>query len=252
MDIQGASVIITGGASGLGRASAELLAARGARVAILDPAEKAGREVAARIGGSFHAVDVTDEAAIAAALDAAEQAHGIARVLVNCAGYTPIERLVGEDGEPHRAAVFEQCLRVNLLGTLLVNARFAARLAQVEPLGEERGVIVNTASIAAFDGQSGMAAYAAAKAGVAGLTLPAARDLAPRAIRVVAIAPGMFRTPMVGMLTEEGKDRLGSQAPFPNRLGRPEEFALLVAQIVENPMLNGEVIRIDAAHRLRA
>jgi NAD(P)-dependent dehydrogenase (short-subunit alcohol dehydrogenase family) len=142
-------------------------------------------------------------------------------------------------------------VEVNLLGTIYALSQFAARLAREAPLGEERGVIVNTASIAAFDGQVGQMAYAAAKGGVVGLTLPAARDLAPHAIRVVTIAPGMFRTGMVGMLTEEGKDRLGAQAPFPNRLGRPEEFAALVASIIENPMLNGEVIRLDAAHRLR-
>lgn len=250
MNLTGLVALVTGGASGLGRATAALLAARGALVTILDIDSARGEAAALATGCHFRALDVTCETAIDAALAACEASRGPARLLVNCAGVAPNLPLVDAGGGPHLAGVYESCLRVNLLGTLLLTSRFAARLARCEPLGEERGLVINTASIAAYDGQANMTAYAAAKAGVAGLTLPAARELAPLGIRVMAIAPGMFHTPMIGMSADEAQKRLGSQNPFPNRLGQPEEFAMLVADIVRNPMLNGSVIRLDAAHRL--
>ncbi|MFC4595657.1 SDR family NAD(P)-dependent oxidoreductase [Sphingobium tyrosinilyticum] len=252
MDIKGQIVIVTGGASGLGASAARQLAAAGGKVAVFDANEEAGTMIAQEIGGFFARVDITDYAKVAEALFAAEEALGVPRILVNCAGITPTGRTVGDDGTPLSLENMRRNVEVNLYGTMYPLTLFAARLAREEPLGEERGVVVNTASIAAFDGQVGQMAYAAAKGGVVGLTLPAARDLARHAIRVVTIAPGMFRTAMVGMLSEEGKDRLGAQVPFPNRLGRPEEYAHLVASIIANPMLNGEVIRLDGAHRLRA
>jgi NAD(P)-dependent dehydrogenase (short-subunit alcohol dehydrogenase family) len=249
VEIKGKAAIVTGGASGLGSATADLLAAQGAKVVIFDSNEDAGRRRAEEIGGIYCRVDVTRDESIAEAFDAAGRA-GVARVLVNCAGIAPIARTVGEDGGPHSSELFRKVVEINLIGTYLVMAQFAARLVAAEQIGEERGIIINTASIAAYDGQKGQSAYAASKAGVVGLTLPAARDLASFHIRVMTIAPGMFRTPIINMLSEEGKDRLGRQAPFPNRLGKPEEFAQLVLSIIANPMLNGEVIRLDAAHRL--
>lgn len=252
MDLKAQAVIVTGGASGLGAATTRMLAAAGAKVAIFDFNEEAGRTLADEVGGIFQRVDITQDDQIGRAIEAAEAVHGIARILVNCAGVTPVGKTIGEDFTPLPVENVRRNVEVNLLGTLYTLSRFAARAAQAELLGEERGVIINTASIAAFDGQSGQVAYSAAKAGVVGLTLPAARDLAPHAIRVMTIAPGMFRTAMVGMLSEEGKDRLGEQVPFPNRLGHAEEFAQLVLSIIANPMLNGSVIRLDGAHRLRA
>lgn len=252
MEITGIAAVVTGGASGLGRATARMLAASGAKVAILDVAGEAGGQFAQEIGALYIALDVTDTASIASALGQAEAAHGIARVLVNAAGVTQLGKTIGADGQPCPSAMIRRMIDINLVGTLDMLTHFAARLATAEPLGEERGVIINVASIAAYDGPSGQLAYAASKGGVVALTLPAARDLAPHAIRVMTIAPGMYRTNMVAMLDEAGKERLGKQVPFPNRLGRPEEFARLVASIIANPMLNGEVIRIDGAHRLSA
>jgi NAD(P)-dependent dehydrogenase (short-subunit alcohol dehydrogenase family) len=194
--------------------------------------------------------DITQEAEIDAALDAAERAHGVARVLVNCAGVAPAMRTVNRDGEPHPLALFRKTIDVNLIGTFAMVSRFAARLAAESALGEERGVIVNTASVAGYDGQVGQAAYAASKAGVIGLTLPLARDLAQSAIRVVTIAPGIFRTPMVAGLPTAVQDSLARQIPFPSRLGEPAEYADLVRAIIANPMLNGEVIRLDGAIRM--
>jgi NAD(P)-dependent dehydrogenase (short-subunit alcohol dehydrogenase family) len=250
MQIANAATIVTGGASGLGAATARLLAEQGARVAIFDSNEEAGRRLATQIGGTMHKVNVTQEDSVSEALSAAEAAHGIARILVNCAGIAPIAETVSDDGIPHSAQLLRRVIEVNLVGTLIVLARFAARLVTEKPDGAERGVIVNTASIAAYDGEARMTAYAASKAGVVGLTLPAARDLAPHAIRVMTIAPGMFRTPMVDMLSDEAKNAMGGRVPFPNRLGSPDEFAKLVASIIGNPMLNGEVIRLDGAYRL--
>lgn len=250
MELNGVAAIVTGGASGLGGATARLLAARGAKVAIFDVNAEAGEAAAAGIGGAFFKVDVTDDAAVAAAVAAAEARHGIARVLVNCAGIAPAARTVGRDGAPHALDVFRKTVEINLIGTFNVLSKAAARMVAAEPLGEERGVIVNTASVAAFEGQIGQAAYAASKGGVAGLTLPVARDLAQHGIRVVSIAPGLFLTPMMQGFPEHVQEALGKQVPFPNRLGRPEEYALLVESIVRNPMLNGETIRLDGAIRM--
>lgn len=250
MDITDIGAVVTGGASGLGRATAAMLAAAGARVAVLDlPGEEAAA-FAASIGGIFVPLDVSETHQIDEALLAAAQAHGVARVLVNCAGISLVGRTIGDNGEPCPSGVISRQIAVNLTGTLEMLTRFAARLAKVEPIGEERGVIINVASIAAYDGPGGQVAYAASKGGVISLTLPAARDLAPYRIRVMTIAPGMYETSMVSMLDDAGKARLGGQVPFPNRLGYPEEFAQLVESVVRNPMLNGEVIRIDGAHRL--
>ncbi len=252
MDISGIAAIVTGGASGLGRATAQSLATGGARVAILDVADEAGEEFAREIGGIYIRLDVTDTASIASALATAEEAHGVARVLVNAAGVTQLGKAVGADGMPCPSEMIRRMIGINLVGTLEMLTHFAARLVTTEAVGEERGVIINVASIAAYDGPSGQLAYAASKGGVVSLTLPAARDLAPYGIRVMTIAPGMYRTNMVAMLDEAGKELLGQQVPFPNRLGNPEEFAQLVGAIIANSMLNGEVIRIDGAHRLPA
>ncbi|MBN8843752.1 MAG: SDR family NAD(P)-dependent oxidoreductase [Sphingomonadales bacterium] len=250
MDIKGLSAIVTGGASGLGGATAALLAERGAKVTIFDLNADAGQAHAAAIGGLFAAVNVADEASVAAGLDAAEAAHGTARILVNCAGVAPAIKTVGKENKVHPLDAFRRTVEVNLIGSFNVIAQFAARLAAAEPLGEERGVIVNTASVAAYDGQIGQAAYAASKSGVVGLTLPVARDLAQHRIRVVTIAPGIFLTPMLMGLPQAAQDSLGTQVPHPSRLGKPEEYARMVQSIVENPMLNGETIRLDGAIRM--
>ncbi|SEL86299.1 NAD(P)-dependent dehydrogenase, short-chain alcohol dehydrogenase family [Sphingomonas palmae] len=250
MKIAGLAAIVTGGASGLGGATAAMLAARGAKVTIVDRDADAARAHASSISARAAALDVTDDAAIEQTLAEAEQANGVARILVNCAGVAPAIKTVNKDGAPHPLAAFRQAIEVNLLGTFAVLARFAARLASADPIGEERGVIVNTASVAAFDGQIGQAAYAASKAGVAGMTLPVARDLAQHRIRVMTIAPGIFLTPMLKGLPQAAQDSLGTQVPHPSRLGHPEEYAALVEAIVTNPMLNGDVIRLDGAIRM--
>jgi len=250
MEIGNAAAIVTGGASGLGGATAAMLAARGAKVTLFDRDAAAGTAHATAIGGRFAQVDVTDDAAIDAALAEAEAAHGIARILVNCAGIAPAIKTVGKENVPHPLAAFRQAIEVNLVGSFAVIARFAASLAATDPIGEERGVIVNTASVAAYDGQVGQAAYAASKGGVVGMTLPIARDLAQHRIRVMTIAPGIFLTPMLMGLPPAAQESLGTQVPHPSRLGRPEEYAALVETIVTNPMLNGEVIRLDGAIRM--
>jgi len=250
MEIGNAAAIVTGGASGLGGATAAMLAARGAKVTVFDRDSAAGTAHATAIGGRFAQVDVTDDAAIDAALAEAEAAHGVARILVNCAGIAPAIKTVGKENVPHPLAAFRQAIEVNLVGSFAVIARFAARLAAADPIGEERGVIVNTASVAAYDGQVGQAAYAASKGGVVGMTLPIARDLAQHRIRVMTIAPGIFLTPMLMGLPPAAQESLGTQVPHPSRLGRPEEYAALVETIVTNPMLNGEVIRLDGAIRM--
>jgi NAD(P)-dependent dehydrogenase (short-subunit alcohol dehydrogenase family) len=250
MDLHDVAAVVTGGASGLGAATGAALAAAGARVTLLDLDRERGEAHAAEIGGQFAAVDVTDEQEVAAALDAAQAAHGIARVLVNCAGIAPGSRVVNREGLPHTLALFRKVVEINLIGTFCVTAAFAARLAKAEPVGEGRGVIVNTASVAAFDGQVGQAAYAASKGGVAAMTLPLARDLAQHGIRVMTIAPGLFLTPMLEGLPQKAQDSLGQQVPFPSRLGRPGEFAKLVLAIIASPMLNGETIRLDGALRM--
>jgi NAD(P)-dependent dehydrogenase (short-subunit alcohol dehydrogenase family) len=250
MDIQGVAAIVTGGASGLGGATAEMLTAAGAKVTIFDLQDDAGRKRAERIGGVFAKVNVTDEDSVIAGLDAAEAAHGTARILVNCAGVAPAIKTVGRENVPHPIDAFRKAIEINLVGSFLVLSRFAARLIAAKPVGEERGVIINTASVAAFDGQIGQAAYSASKGGVAGMTLPVARDLSQHLIRVMTIAPGIFWTPMLAGLPQAAQDSLGKQVPHPSRLGKPEEYAQLVEAIVRNPMLNGETIRLDGAIRM--
>jgi NAD(P)-dependent dehydrogenase (short-subunit alcohol dehydrogenase family) len=250
MDLNDIAAIVTGGASGLGGATAEMLAARGAKVAIFDLNEEVGRVQAEKIGGLFVKTDVASDDSVWEAVARAEDAHGVARVLVNCAGIAPAIKTVGKDGSPHALDAFRRTVEINLIGTFNVLSKFAARLCTIDPIGEERGVIVNTASVAAFDGQIGQPAYGASKAGVVGLTLPVARDLASQHIRVVAVAPGIFLTPMLMGLPQAAQDSLGTQVPHPSRLGRPEEYAQLVESIIRNPMLNGEVIRLDGAIRM--
>ena len=250
MDINGVAAIVTGGASGLGGATARLLASKGAKVAIFDLNAEIGQATAQEIGGLFLSVDVSDEASVTDAIAKAEAAHGVARILVNCAGIATAMRIVDRNGDPHPLALFRKAVEVNLIGTFNVISKFAARLIATKIEGEEAGVIVNTASVAAYDGQVGQAAYASSKGGIVGLTLPAARDLAQHRIRVMTIAPGTFMTPMLQGLPEAARESLGHQVPHPSRLGKPEEYAQLVESIVANPMLNGEVIRIDGAIRM--
>ena len=252
MDIKGSTAIVTGGASGLGGATASRLAKAGAKVTIFDLNAELGKKKAAEIGGHFVAVNVTDEAAVEAALDESEGVIGKARILVNCAGIGPPGKVIGRDGKALPLAEFSKIVNINLLGTFNVLSKFAARLHTAEPVGEERGVIVNTASVAAYEGQIGQPAYAASKAGVVGMTLPIARELARYGIRVNTIAPGLFLTPLLESLPQEAQDSLGRQVPFPSRLGKPDEYALLVESIVVNPMFNGETIRLDGAIRMAA
>jgi NAD(P)-dependent dehydrogenase (short-subunit alcohol dehydrogenase family) len=250
MDLNGVAAIVTGGASGLGNATANMLAARGAKVAIFDLNEEIGAAAAAELGGAFFKVNVADDASVAEALEAAEALHGPARVLVNCAGVAPAVRIVNKEGIAHSLDVYRKTIEVNLIGTFNMISKFAARLIAAGIDGEEAGVIVNTASVAAYDGQIGQAAYASSKGGVVGLTLPAARDLAQHRIRVVTIAPGIFLTPMLMGLPQAAQDSLGAQVPHPSRLGKPAEYAMMVESIIANPMLNGEVIRLDGAIRM--
>ncbi|MES2682794.1 MAG: SDR family NAD(P)-dependent oxidoreductase [Pseudomonadota bacterium] len=250
MNMQGQAAIVTGGASGLGGATAERLARLGARVTIFDLNAELGAAKAKEIGGLFVPVNVTDEVAVEDAIAVAEAAHGKARILVNCAGIGPPAKVINRDGTALKLPDFAKIVNINLMGTFNVLSKFAARLHNAEPLGEERGVIINTASVAAFDGQIGQAAYAASKGAVVAMTLPIARELARYGIRVMTIAPGIFWTPLLASLPQEAQDSLGRQVPFPSRLGQPDEFALLVESIVLNPMLNGEVIRLDGAIRM--
>lgn len=250
MNINGVAAVVTGGASGLGGATAARLAQAGAKVTILDLNAELGAAHAQAIGGHFAAVDVSDEAAVDAALAEAEGLHGKARILVNCAGIGPPAKVIGRDGQAVPLASFAKIVNINLMGTFNVLSKFAARLHDAEPLGEERGVIINTASVAAFDGQIGQAAYSASKGGVVGMTLPIAREFARYGIRVMTIAPGIFWTPLLATLPQEAQDSLGRQVPFPSRLGKPDEYAQLVESIIANPMLNGEVIRLDGAIRM--
>jgi len=250
MKVEGLGAIVTGGASGLGAATARMLAKNGAKVAIFDLNEDAGNALATEIGGAFFKVNVADEANVVAALDAAQAAQGVARVLVNCAGIVHAIRIVDKEGNTHPLDAYRRTIEVNLIGTFNMISKFAARLIAAGVEGEEAGVVVNTASVAAYDGQVGQAAYASSKGGVVGLTLPAARDLAQHRIRVVSIAPGIFLTPMLMGLPPAAQESLGKQVPHPSRLGHPDEYAQLVESIVANPMLNGEVIRLDGAIRM--
>ena len=250
MHLNGQSAMVTGGGSGLGAATAQRLAQAGCRVAVLDINQAAALASAQRIGGLGIACDVADATSAEAAVAQAREAHGSARLLVNCAGVGTAGRIVGRDG-PMPLAAFERVIRVNLIGSFNMLRLAAADMGALEPLDDgERGVIVNTASIAAYEGQVGQAAYAASKAGVIGLTLPAARELARIGVRVVTIAPGLFHTPMVEGLPAEVQQALADGIPYPQRLGAPEEYAALVEHIASNRFLNGETIRLDGALRM--
>ena len=254
MQIKSHTFLITGGASGLGAATARRLASAGANIAICDIGTEQGGKTAADIGvqAIFTAADVTDESQVMQAIAATRKKFGALHGAVNCAGIAPGERVLGKGG-PHRLDTFRRAIEINLIGTFNVLRLAAQAMVENTPDGEgERGIIVNTASVAAYEGQVGQAAYSASKAGVAGLTLPAARELARHGIRVMTIAPGIFETPMVAAFTPELKRSLAAQVPFPPRLGRPDEYAALVEHIIVNPMLNGEVIRLDGALRMAA
>jgi NAD(P)-dependent dehydrogenase (short-subunit alcohol dehydrogenase family) len=250
MDLENSVALITGGASGLGLATARRMLGRGASVVLVDLPTSEGKVVAAELGGRavFAPADVTSEADVGAALDAAA-GLGPLRLAVNCAGIGTAAKVIGKQGL-FPLDVFTRTIQVNLIGTFNVIRLAAERMAANDPDDGDRGVIVNTASVAAFDGQIGQAAYSASKGGVVGMTLPIARELAAHAIRVMTIAPGLFETPMLAQLPDEAKQSLGAQVPHPSRLGRPDEYAALVQHIVENPMLNGEVIRLDGAIRM--
>ena len=253
----GMSAIVTGGASGLGEATARMLADQGVSVSIFDMNAERGEQVASETGGVFCAADVTDPASVDAALEKARSANGQERILVNCAGIAIGSKIASRDREtgqvkPHDFGAFTRVVTVNLIGTFHMCSRSAAGMMDLEPITEDggRGVMVNTSSVAAQDGQIGQVAYSASKGGVAGMTLPMARDLSRDGIRVMAIMPGLFYTPMFDNLPPEMREALGNSVPFPTRLGKPEEYALMVRQICENDMLNGENIRLDGAVRL--
>jgi NAD(P)-dependent dehydrogenase (short-subunit alcohol dehydrogenase family) len=248
--ISNAVALVTGGASGLGLATVRELHAQGAKVVLVDLPTSDGEAVAKELreGVVFVPADVTSESAVAAAVEAAEKL-GPLRIVVNCAGIGNAVKTVGKQG-PFPLDQFTKVVSVNLIGTFNVIRLAAASMAKNEPVGEERGVIINTASVAAFDGQVGQAAYSASKGGIVGMTLPIARDLASLKIRVVTIAPGLFETPLFGTLPDDAIASLGAQVPHPSRLGQPKEYAALARHIVENPMLNGETIRLDGAIRM--
>ncbi len=246
MKISGHSAIVTGGASGLGAATAEAIAAAGGKVALFDMNVEKGEALAARLGGVFCSVNVTDESSVAAGLDKAVAAVGVPRILINCAGVAIGEKTVGKNGP------FSRVIGINLIGTFNCIRLVAAKMETLDPLGDgERGVIINTASVAAFDGQIGQAAYSASKAGVVGMTLPIARDLMNSGIRCNTIAPGIFWTPMMAGMDQKLQDALAAMVPFPKRLGKPEEYASLALEIIRNVMMNGETIRLDGAIRMQ-
>lgn len=252
MNIRDSVFLVTGAGSGLGAATARRLAQGGARVALLDVNGTGGRAVASELGaaGVFIEADVCDEAAVGAAVTETRERFGALHGAVNCAGVAPAERVLGKTG-PHGLAMFQRTVNINLIGTFNVLRLAAEAMAENAPGADgERGVVVNTASVAAFEGQIGQAAYSASKAGVAGMTLPAARELARFGIRVMTIAPGIFETPMLAAMSSEVQASLGAQVPFPSRLGKPDEYAMLVEHIMVNRMLNGEVIRLDGAMRM--
>ena len=250
MNVKGQAVIVTGGASGLGGATASALAAAGAKVAIFDVQDELGENKAKELGGLYIKTNVADAANTEASVRTVVEKLGAPRVTVNCAGIGRAARTISKNG-PHDLGMFAQVIQVNLIGTFNVIRLASFAMSQAEPLEDgERGVIINTASVAAFDGQIGQAAYSASKGGVVGMTLPIARDLADKLIRVVTIAPGLFDTPLLAGLPEPAKASLGAQVPHPSRLGKPSEYGALAVHIVENPMINGEVIRLDGAIRM--
>ncbi len=251
MKIHGQAALVTGGASGLGAQTARELASRGAKVAVIDRNDDGAKAVAAEIGGVGIGCDITSTESVLAALDIAREAHGVARILMNVAGIGTARRLIGKDGAPMPLEDFQRVIDVNLVGTFNMTRLAVAEMVKQEPmLDGERGVVVNTASVAAFDGQVGQEAYAASKGGLVALTLPLARDLAQFGVRVMTIAPGLFLTPLMAELPQPVQDSLAASIPFPKRLGKPDEFAQLAAAIVENLALNGEVIRLDGALRM--
>jgi NAD(P)-dependent dehydrogenase (short-subunit alcohol dehydrogenase family) len=250
MKLGNVAAIVTGGGSGLGAETARALAQRGAKVACLDVNSEGAEKVAAEIGGIGLKADVSNESEAQAAIDKAEGKHGVTRILINCAGIGTAARTISKKG-PFPLELFSRVVNVNLIGTFNMIRLVAARLWEQEMQEEERGVFVNTASVAAYEGQIGQAAYSASKGGIVGMTLPIARDLAQYRIRVNTIAPGLFLTPLLQGLPPEAQESLGKQVPFPSRLGDPAEFAALAVHIVENPMLNGETIRLDGAIRMQ-
>ena len=251
MNLNGTSAIVTGGASGLGGATAEALASEGVKVALWDLQDDKGKAHAEKIGGAFFKVDVTSEESVAAALKDSVAAHGAPSILVNCAGVATGEKTVGKNG-PHNFDNFKRTVTINLFGTFNCIRLVAAEMEKNEPGDDgERGVIINTASVAAFDGQIGQAAYGASKAGVAGMTLPIARDLMSIGVRVNTIAPGIFWTPMMAGMDQKVQDALAAMVPFPKRLGAPEEYASMALEICRNGYMNGETIRLDGAIRMQ-
>ena len=244
--------IITGGASGLGEAVARAITAAGGKVCLFDLNEEKGTALAAELGGCFARVDVSDEASVIAGFASARAQQGQERILMNCAGIGVAAKTVDNEGKPHNAAFFDKVIRINLIGSFLCASNAAAGMVTTDPVTPdgERGVIINTASVAAFDGQIGQIAYAASKGGIVGMTLPMARDLSRNGVRVVSIAPGIFKTPMLAGLPDEVQASLGAQVPFPSRLGEPDEFAALARHMIENSMLNGETIRLDGSIRM--
>lgn len=253
MDIKNTAAVITGGASGMGAATARALATAGAKVALLDINKDNAQKIADEIGGIALECDVTDSASVATALKEAETRHGVARICVNCAGIVHSRRMINKEG-PMPLTEYQRVLNINVVGTFNVMSLAAAAMIPTDALGEshERGVIINTASVAAFEGQIGQTAYSASKGAIVGMTLPAARELAQFGIRVMTIAPGLVDTPMFDKIPPEARASLAEMVPFPKRLAKPAEYALLVKHIVENVMLNGEVIRLDGALRMQA
>jgi NAD(P)-dependent dehydrogenase (short-subunit alcohol dehydrogenase family) len=250
MQLKGQAAIVTGGASGLGAATARRLAKEGAKVTVCDLNAELAETVAAEVGGVAVTCDVADAASAEGAIASAARAHGPARVLVNCAGVAVAKRVIGREG-PMPLAEFDRVIRINLIGSFNMLRLATAEMSKLEPLSTgERGVVISTASIAAYDGQIGQAAYSASKGGITAMTLPIARELAQFGIRVLAIAPGLFLTPLLAGLPQEAQDSLAAAVPFPRRLGDPSEFASLVMQMIDNPYLNGEVVRLDASLRM--
>lgn len=251
MNLENLPVLVTGGGSGMGAVTAQMLSGRGARVAVLDCDIDAARKTAQQIDGMAIEADVSSAQSVEAALQQIVDEWGAPRVAVSCAGIAPASRIVGREG-PHDLDLFQQVININLVGTFNALRLCAARMAELEPLSESgsRGVIINTASVAAYEGQIGQAAYSSSKGGVVSLTLPAARELSRFGVRVMTIAPGLIGTPMLLNMPDEVQQSLAGQVPFPSRFGRPEEFADLVSHIIDNEMLNGEVIRLDGAIRL--